>query len=473
MKKLLSIFIFSCLFISSNYGQSKDQNNFTKRMNDHITRYLSDDTNMAKAKELYGHTCDKHHVVTEEEIKAAAAEAEKHAFIQANMDEYMMIYFPQTASRSVTPDTFICDNGGFEDDFLYYKGYVSSFTSGSNTCTPNVPGWTPVTLPQNKRFQIVNSGIDPIVGIQKVKFGDKAIKINDIYNFSGNSCSGNHDINKLTKRFLVTAENRAFTIWYAVVLENPAGHTNTQPFFSIRCDLAPANDLCFDADFLICDSIYAQPGCPSEKMDVLDWACHTIIIPKSEIGKIATIEIIAADCGQGAHNGYAYIDGICEDCSGSSLGSGTLYDKPFDGEVGIDFDKCSGGSDTLLTICGRYTIPTLCNDSWILDSVVLQNFPNILVTIDTAHKTFCFDFPLSLFVNDDCIDLVAELYFTSLTNSIPVKYSNLLELCTHYYYDYSYQSYISPCYDNGTPDDLSDDYYFVDLVLLNTFNEPW
>jgi hypothetical protein len=77
MKKLLSIFIFSCLFISSNYGQSKDHNNFTQRMNDHITRYLSDDTNMAKAKELYGHTCDKHHVVTEEEIKAAAAEAEK------------------------------------------------------------------------------------------------------------------------------------------------------------------------------------------------------------------------------------------------------------------------------------------------------------------------------------------------------------------------------------------------------------
>ncbi|HMT54845.1 MAG TPA: T9SS type A sorting domain-containing protein [Saprospiraceae bacterium] len=472
MKKLLSIFIFSCLFISSNYGQSKDQNNFTQRMNDHITRYLSDDTNMAKAKELYGHTCDKHHVVTEEEIKAAAAEAEKHAFIQANMDEYMKIYFPQTASRSVTTDTFICDNGGFENDFLFYKGYISTYTSGSNTCTPNVPGWTPVTLPLNRRFQIVNSGIDPLVGINKTKFGSKALKLNSEFGHI-NTCDGNLGVDKLVKRFKVTEDNLDFTVWYATVLENPSGHVNQQPFFSIKCDLAPGSDLCFDADILKCEKLYPS-GCGYDSIDVLNWACHRIKIPSTQIGNIATLEITMADCGLSAHFGYAYIDGICEECTGSSLGSGTFYDQPFDGEIGIDAGgRCSPGKDTIITICGRYTLPSICNDFWMLDSIVLQNFPNIPITIDTTTKTFCFEFPLSLFVNADCIDLVAELYFITPTNAVPVQFTNTLELCTQYYHDYSYQSYVGTCYDNGTPDDLSDDYYFVDLVLLNTFNEPW
>jgi hypothetical protein len=317
MKKLLSIFIFSCLFISSNYGQSKDQNNFTQRMNDHITRYLSDDTNMAKAKELYGHTCDKHHVVTQEEIKAAAAEAEKHAFIQANMDEYMKIYFPQTASRSVTTNTFICDNGGFENDFLNYNGYISTFTTGSNTCVPNVSGWTPVTMPLVNRFEIMNPGLDPLVGIQKVKFGNKSLRINNRYGHI-DQCDGDFGIDRITKNFVVTEENRRFTVWYAVAIENPSGHVNQQPFLNIKCDKAPADELCFDADFLKCAKLYSDQNCTFEKIDVVDWSCHRFNIPASEIGNTATIELTVSDCGAGSHFGYAYIDGFCESCTGSA-----------------------------------------------------------------------------------------------------------------------------------------------------------
>ncbi|MBK8628368.1 MAG: hypothetical protein IPN86_23285 [Saprospiraceae bacterium] len=153
---------------------------------------------MVKARELYGHTCDKHHVVTEEEIKAAAAEAEKHAFIHANMDEYMKLYFPQTTNRSVTADTFICDNGGFEDDFLYYSGFVSTFNSGSNTCTPNVSGWTPETMPLTNRFEIVNSGTDELVGIQKTLFENKALRINNKNGHIG-SCYFSKGVDRVQK----------------------------------------------------------------------------------------------------------------------------------------------------------------------------------------------------------------------------------------------------------------------------------
>jgi hypothetical protein len=41
-------------------------------MNNHVTSFLKKDIDMNKEKELYGHTCDVHHIVTEDEIMASA-----------------------------------------------------------------------------------------------------------------------------------------------------------------------------------------------------------------------------------------------------------------------------------------------------------------------------------------------------------------------------------------------------------------
>ncbi|MFT6338473.1 MAG: hypothetical protein ACJATI_005247 [Halioglobus sp.] len=157
-------------------------------------------------------------------------------------------------------------------------------------------------------------------------------------------------LDKIEKRFLVTDSTRQFTIWYAVALENPTGHINAQPFFTMECDLNPENNLCFEADILMCER--NEPGsCSFDSIDVLTWTCHRFNIPEEEIGNIVTLEIVMADCGAGAHFGYAYIDGFCEECTGSTLGSSTLYDQPFDGEVG--FRSCAAD---VLTICGRYSL---------------------------------------------------------------------------------------------------------------------
>lgn len=62
------------------------------------------------------------------------------------------------------------------------QGYL---LMGVNTCTPlygsNPVSWTPVTMPVTNRFEIMTTGTDPLVGIQKVKFGDKSLRINNKY----------------------------------------------------------------------------------------------------------------------------------------------------------------------------------------------------------------------------------------------------------------------------------------------------
>ncbi len=464
MKKYLIITLLLTYLFHTSYAQEADKVAFQVRMNNHVTSFLKKDIDMTKAKELYGHTCDVHHIVTQDEIKARATEAEQNAFIIANMAEYKKLFFPQPSQHKMMTDTFICDNGGFEDDFDFYYGFTGSFFYGSDSCSPYAGGlpatYIPKSLPTVREFEIATTGTDIVTGLQKVKFGSKSLKLNDLYNHLADSCSGSNGMNKIVKRFKVPDENRDFTVWYSLALENPAGHDNEQPFFNISCDLAPLSELCFDADILRCDSLYSQPGCNPQVMDVLDWTCHRIKIPKSEIGKIATLEIVMADCGLGGHNGYAYIDGICEECDGSALGSGILNDT-------IDYFACEG---LYAEVCGNYKLPDLCN-LYRLDSIAVPGFTITNIVIDTINKTFCFDVPI--YTGPICQDLFAELYFSFGGFKLPAQLTNSIEICKDLYWTYEYGATVGDCHNNGTPGDLSDDYYFVKVLIDNTNGDSW
>lgn len=473
MTTLLSLVCFQSLGQISSPTTDKAKNNFTIRMNNHIAKCLDDPEKMAKATTLFGHTCDKNHTVTPEEIKARAAEAEKHAFIQSNMDEYMNIYFPNQPQNSLNTTVTICDNGGFEQDFLHYTGFSGTFTHGSNSCTP-VDGLFPTTfvqkpLPTLREFEIATQGADPITGLQKVKFGSKSLKINHEYSNSASQCAGLWGINKLKKTFLVTDENRDFTVWYSVALENPSNHINQQPFISIKCDLAPSYDLCYDSDFLDCDKIYNQPGCGFEIMDVLDWTCHRIKIPASEIGNIATLEIIVADCGQSNHNGYAYIDGICEECTGSALGSISLPNGIQSNQGNIEYYSCDGDK---VRICGNYTLPSVCGD-WKLHSLTFPGYTVENLTIDSINGTFCFDFPITSFGNQNCVDIYAEIIFKNGQILMPTQFSNSINICKDKIKKYKVSPIVSECNSNGTPEFLSDDYYYVTVNISAPNGASW
>ncbi len=146
-------------------------------------------------------------------------------------------------------DTFACDNGGFEQDFTYYRFFLTNYQIGSNDCSPtnynSSVSWLNWSAPNPFRFEIVNSGVDQLVGINKTKFGEKALLLNNKYG-TNDPCYHDREINKMRKRFKVTAENRELTVWYAAVLENALVtiNNNNQPFLSIIAS-APLSNMCF------------------------------------------------------------------------------------------------------------------------------------------------------------------------------------------------------------------------------------
>lgn len=325
-----------------------------------------------------------------------------------------------------------------------------------------------ISIPASDRFAIVDSGTDPLVGIPMTKFGNKAARLNNFLGHISNQCSGHRDANKLIKRFKVTAENREFSIWYATVLEYPSGHNDSQPFFSISCDLAPNYDLCFNASDLQCANKYDH-ACEFDSIQIVPWTCHRIIIPAFEIGNIATIEIIASDCGCAAHFGYAYVDGFCEACDGSALGTAMLYDHPIDTNgLGIDFEPC----DTIISICGDYELPTICG-TWRLDSIRIPGFTVLNLSIDTSQRIFCFEISNNELDEEQCADLYAILYFSSITAQLPPVVTNSILLCYDDYATFNIDFTVGSCQNNNTTNFASDDYYYVQVNITNTFNDQF
>jgi hypothetical protein len=363
-------------------------------------------------------------------------------------------------------DTLICDNGGFEDGFSNWNGYHTRYFSGGNLCIPSkndTPStWIFDSLPEFRRFEIVSSGIDPLVGIQKTKFGNKSLKINNQYGHLAD-CQGSGDANKITKTFIVDSLNLYFSVWYAAILEKPLGHEDNQPFISIKCDLATKGGLCLNATDLECNSMYYDSICPSRaEMLVLDWNCLKFEIPESEIGNQATLEIIVADCAQGAHFGYAYIDGLCESCINSDLLS-----------VQIDDVSNYGCKEDTIQVCGSYDLSNICGTDWTLTNIQIPGLNPSGFSVDENAQTFCVDIPISEFWDTTCQKYYAILQFNAPDFTLPLIYSNEFQICPNSYKNYIINEEIGICQDNGTALLISDDYYYVNVQLINFEADSW
>jgi len=254
-------------------------------------------------------------------------------------------------------------------------------------------------------------------------------------------------------------------------LENPSAHNNAQPFLNIKCDLAPQDELCFAADFLFCEKRYLDSLsiCVFDSIDVLNWTCHKFRIPSAYIGDTATLEITMADCGWGAHFGYVYIDGICEDCEGSALGA--IFLDSLDYIV-----DCEGD---VARMCGRYSAPSVCNQNWWLDSIWADDYTLINFTLDTLYKTFCFDFSITNFIGQDtCLEFFITGRFTNGNMYLPFQTSNDIEICKDNYFDPEIDIEVGGCMSN-TPvgqtsnNNISDDYYYVYVEIGNIPGLKW
>src|SRR6185503_3184359 len=109
-----------------------------------------------------------------------------------------------------------------------------------------------------------------------------------------------------------TATNFSMLFYYAVVLENPAGHNpiTLQPRFQARIiDVATGLAVpCVDFDFISSTApggfqVSDFPGhTPSDQVLYKDWTSVSINL-QEYIGRTIKLEFVTFDCGLGGHSG--------------------------------------------------------------------------------------------------------------------------------------------------------------------------
>ncbi|MFY9825500.1 MAG: hypothetical protein WAM82_29270 [Thermoanaerobaculia bacterium] len=233
----------------------------------------------------------------------------------------------QPAIGTITP----CGNGDLEKllDPAEWQGAFGSLPlAATNPFASFTVGLFPGAITNFNTHQTwVGAGTDPNVGIPTTAQGSAgAVRIGNA--FSGLGCE------LLSKTFIVTPAVSTITFWYAAVLQNPIGHPpNTQPFFWVRVTDASgtvvpgAFDFGAGSDMLIANNtnpFFQSKVVGQETVVYRDWSCAQIDL-STQVGKQVTIEFVTADCGLGAHWGYAYIDSFCGNCKGSPTGNIT-YD---------------------------------------------------------------------------------------------------------------------------------------------------
>jgi gliding motility-associated-like protein len=190
----------------------------------------------------------------------------------------------------------------------------------------------------------------------------------------GNDNAGSQ-AEKLSYSFTVTSQTALFIYRYAVVLQDPSHQPSEQPRFSIRVFDQSGNAVsCGTYDVVSSANI---PGFMNNgSIRFKPWT--TVGIELSNlIGQTLTIEFTTADCGLGAHFGYAYFDCYCSPfqinsdfCPGAN--TTTLYAPP-----GFTQYLWSTGDTTSTVIINNPVVGTSY-------SVVMTSVTGCSVTLNTV-----------------------------------------------------------------------------------------
>lgn len=195
-----------------------------------------------------------------------------------------------------------CVNMDFEEGSLngweMYEGQV-------NGNPAEIVSTTQIGAP-GAHHAIMTPGADPIVGIPMTNpnGGNFSLRLGDGTGTGALAAS-------VRQTFLVDASNAVFTYSYAVVLEDPSGHTlGEKPFFKVNLYDQNGNSIpCGEYQVVASsgmDASWTSYGAGWYR----DW--QTVFAPlDAYIGQNVTIEFISGDCDQSGHYGYAYVDAEC------------------------------------------------------------------------------------------------------------------------------------------------------------------
>ena len=193
-----------------------------------------------------------------------------------------------------------CFNGGFEEgSFFGWTGGLGDWVNGSVQINNQ-------DFDFGDRHSILQNGVatDPFIPGFNIGMGTYFAQL-------GNSNNG-AEAERLQYCFVVDANNADFFFNYAVVLEDPGHAPNEQPYFSFTAvnntTGAPITSETYVSDADDPFFISANNGSVAYR----GWTCVNLDLTP-HIGNEVCIEFIVADCEQGGHFGYAYLEGLCNE----------------------------------------------------------------------------------------------------------------------------------------------------------------
>lgn len=345
-----------------------------------------------------------HSEVTPEQEQALRSQVKRKYFRH--------IYFlenPAAASLYQAMAIGNCVNGDFETgDFTGYgaaSGLRSSSIADCDIASILFTAEPPQTAETGSTAAGINcdivSGFDPLIPtLPTTHSGTFAARVNQTSVLFG--------ANQITKRLVLTQTNENIAFWFSLVMQNPNGHVNRQPFFKVRalddlgnvldevCEFADSNNIFFENTIIGSQVVVYSP-----------YLCETLEV-SGNIGDSITLEISTADCGAGGHWGYSYVDDICDVCTVDSCN--------FQGSINLDpTDTCTD----ITQICGSYDLAAFQCSTSTVQNLTLGIYQNgILIntlsgaTIDMANQTFCFNIsPADFLGNTGGFDFQADITF--------------------------------------------------------------
>jgi hypothetical protein len=180
---------------------------------------------------------------------------------------------------------------------------INRFGVVGSTTTFGVPGIT---------TQMISNGVD--------NYGGFSLPLEGNYCFRLGNNKTNNEADLMHYTFTVDNNNKKFKFNYAVVLEDGSHSSGQNPSFYYYVKLG-SGILPFQGDNLFSatqNNIIADISNSFFKVSKLNsnvvyknWQCVELNL-ESYFGQEVTFVAMTRDCSQGAHFGYAYIDGLCQ-----------------------------------------------------------------------------------------------------------------------------------------------------------------
>ncbi len=197
-----------------------------------------------------------------------------------------------------------CQNMDFETgDFTGWELYTGMVNTTAAVMTGEV--LVPSAAP-DAHHTIVGAGVDAQCGIPRVDPNGGAFSC-----MLGDGTGTGARAASIRQTFLVSADNAIFTYSFAVVIQNPANHTNGEmPFFVTNAYQQDGTPIACGQFQVISGPGLAAPWQAFAGGFYRDWSTAFIDL-SPYIGTNVTIEFITGDCEQTGHYGYAYVDASC------------------------------------------------------------------------------------------------------------------------------------------------------------------